>query len=236
MFNNKSFKIPRFISILLVVIITVAVCAVFILDITVFAIDRLSPYNLSCGVASRNIFGGLELENVRFGPKTRSSSGAGDFEISVGNVKIKLKEISVFYRRQIVLDCLFEQTLFEGDLANALSRQTNDALAASFDDAREYEKIKFKFLTNKNFIEISGFNAESKNIKISGDYAYFKRQKNVRMDIKIAFSPEIIGTFEDDFIKKNMLSMDPDGWHSTIIEYKGNPELLKAISTVIIPG
>lgn len=236
MHNNKYFKIPRCVSILLVIIITVAVCAFFIFDITVFAIDRLSPYNLSCKVTSRNIFGGLELENVRFGPKTHSFSGAGGFEISAGNVKIKLKEMSVFFRRQIVLDCLFEQTLFEGDLANALSRQTNDVLAASFDGAHKYEKIKFKFLTNKNFIEISGFNAESKNIKISGDYAYFKRQKNVRMDITIAFSPEMFGTFEDDFIRKNMLSMDSDGWYSTIIEYKGNPELLKAISTVIIPG
>ena len=208
----------------------------FIPEVMVFAIDCFSPYNLSCKVTSRNIFDGLELENVRFGPKTRSSSGAGNFEISAGNVKIKLKEMSVFYRRQIVLDCLFEQTLFEGDLANVLSRQRNDVLAASFDGAHKYKKIIFTFLTNKNFVEISGFNAESKDIKVSGEYTYFKRQENVRMNVKVAFSPEVFSTFEDDFIRGNMLSMDSDGWYSTIIEYKGNPELLKAISTVIIPG
>jgi len=235
MFNNKTFKIPRFISIFLVIILTAAVCVFFIFDITVFAIDRFSPYNLSCKITSRNIFGGLELENVRFGSKTRSSFGAGSFEISAQNVKLKLEEMSIFFQRKIVLDCLLEQTLFEGAAGDVLSAGTSDVLAASFDGAREYRKIKFKFLLNEKFVEISGFNAESKDIKVSGDYAYFKRQKNVRMDVKVAFSPEVFGTFEGDFIKENMLSIDSDGWYSTIIEYKGNPELLKAISTVIIP-
>lgn len=235
MHNNKSFKIPRFVFILLVMGLATAICILFMFDLVIFTIDRFSPYNLSCKVTNGNIFNEMECKNVRFGSRSNSHGEGPDFQINVQNVKLKLDGKSLFTRGRIELDCLLEETLFESAPGDVLSAGANDVLAASFDGKREYEVIKFKLLLDKKLVKISGFVAESEDIKVSGDYAYFKRQKDVRMNVKVAFSPKIISTFKDDFITKNMLSVDPDGWYSTMIEYNGNPELLKAISQIIIP-
>jgi len=236
MFSIKLFKIPRFVFVCLTIILVVVVSVLYMLDIAVFAVNHFSPYDLDCGIFSRNIFNSLELEDVRFRDKTNQSDKSGSFEIRAKNIKLKLELTPLFTRRQILLDCRVEKAFFKGDFSDVLSDQTNNILSASFGSGGESFEIEFRVLADDDSIKILEFNATSRDVSVGGAYTYFQRQKAVRMNVKIAFSPKIIATFEDDFIKKNMLSLDPDGWYRTIIEYKGNPELLKALSTVVIPG
>ncbi len=236
MFSIKLFKVPRFVFVVLTIISVVVGCALYLLDIAVFAVNHFSPYDLDCGIVSRNIFNSLELEDVRFRDKANQSDKSGSFEIRAENIKLKLELTPLFTRRQILLGCRVEKALFKGDFRDVLSDQTNNILSESFGSFGEYFEIEFRFLSDDDSINVLGFNAKSRDISVGGAYTYFQRQKVVRMNVKIAFSPKIIATFEDDFIKKNMLSLDPDGWYRTAIEYKGNSELLKALSTVVIPG
>jgi len=235
MFSIKLFKIPRFVFVFLTIILVIGVCVIYLLDIAVFAVNHFSPYDLECGIFSRNIFKSLELEDVRFRDKANQSDKSGNFEIRAENIKLKLEWASLFTLRQILLDCRVEKALFKGDFRDVLSDQTNNILSASFDSKGEYFEIEFRFLADNDSINILGFNAKSRDVNVVGVYTYFQRQKAVRMNVKIAFSPKIIAVLEDDFIKKNMLSLDSDGWYRTAIEYKGNPELLKALSKVVIP-
>jgi hypothetical protein len=105
---------------------------------------------------------------------------------------------------------------------------SDNILTFLFARGQKYQKIRFKAFLDKNTVKISDFTAFSPNIRMKGDYTLVKDKNEIFVELKLSFSPEMAEKLQDN-VKDEVLSLDEDGWYSTVISYKGNRLFLTAI-------
>ena len=53
-------------------------------------------------------------------------------------------------------------------------------------------------------------------------------RNKANIDLKLSVSPEIAEKIAPD-IRRNVLTLEDDGWYSTVINYSGSPVFLRAL-------
>ena len=127
--------------------------------------------------------------------------------------------------KRFIFACKMDNVAFNSKTAVP---QLADAQAKAFGSDQKYENVEFTLRLDKDIFNLTAFNAVSPDIRMKGEYSYFRKKGEIAVDLKISFSPAMALTFEKN-IRKNVLSLEDNGWYSTVISYKGNPALLKAL-------
>lgn len=92
-----------------------------------------------------------------------------------------------------------------------------------------YPELRFSITVNKNILHISDLELISDNVKIEGEYLNVKDKDEVLIDITISISDELYGKMPEAVKTMGLADESEEGWHSTVLSYKGNPAFLKAL-------
>lgn len=184
-----------------------------------FALKFFPKYVLNYTSWNGTLFRENKIRDLSFFDKD------GNFGIKSENVELYLKMRELIKEKKFILNCEMSEVFF----TIKQDEKTFDNIhAVLFDPNRRYKNVKFTLSLDKENLNILDFNAESRNVKINGNYAFFKPKNKVTLEFKVSFSPEISAQF-GDVIKQGALSQDDNGWYSTVISFKGNALLLKAL-------
>lgn len=111
---------------------------------------------------------------------------------------------------------------------------SDDIFSIPFKPEQKYSRMGLVVTLGRNLVKVTDFSARSKDVKMTGASTYLRDRNDISVYFKISFSPEISATFPED-LRKHALSLDDDGWYSTVIDYKGNALFLKALYSLAIP-
>lgn len=216
--RKKTIRATLIMILPLAVIIAIALF-IFSDRLTTFCIERTTGYSLSYDKWQGSVFDSVKIEGMDLKVQDKG------FSILADNMKMDIEELNVLGSRKINLTCdmkgvtflLKEEDKSSGNMMYMLSGSNN-----------KYEKVRFKLFFNNDKFKITEFEAQSENIKVSGDYDLNKEKDEISVDIKISISSEMAEKLGDD-VRNNVLTLEDDGWYSTIINYNGNPVFLKAL-------
>ena len=218
----------RVLAVFLIILFSVSWAVIFFDRVGAFYINHFTDFRFEYDEWGPSI---LDRSNIKGAHIVLKGSGAG---IRAGDIQFDFNAVKWIIDREAVLSCQMKGVTFEVDEEEVPRLLSPDSiLAIPFNSLQEYDSISFKLFSNSKVIQLSGFNAHSENIRMKGDYSLFKDRDEVSVDFKISFSPEFSASFNED-IRENVLSLGEDGWYSTIINYKGNALLLKALYTFTI--
>ncbi|MFH1395126.1 MAG: hypothetical protein ABIH09_03115 [Candidatus Omnitrophota bacterium] len=223
--NNHKY---RFFKIVIFSFLLAFLPILFFDKIITFIINNFTDYKLTYAHWGNSIFDRKDIKELQVHAKN------GKFDIYAEQVNIDLTGLDLFKNPRVAFVCKMSGVKFIKNETTLLPKG-DKMLAFSFEPGRIYENISFNGLVDRKLFEITGFKADSKSIKIEGNYTFDKVLSSVFLDVKLSFSPEIITAMDDNFIKTNMLSLEANGWYSASIEYKGNQELLKAVYDFVLP-
>lgn len=191
--------------------------------IAVFAVNNFTSCKVSYSrwhghLLGKSLVDDLVLEVRTKGIKITAKSAEIDIDVK-GSLK----------SRTLILDAGMRNVELFG-LAGKKSGITlpNNVLAIPFSPGHLYDTVSFHIVAGRKVFALSRFEALSADTRIEGDFTFLKDRQEVDMDIKVSFSPEIAEMLPGD-IRGRVLSVDPDGWYSTVIDYKGNVVFLKAL-------
>ncbi len=152
-------------------------------------------------------------------------------------ITAKAEKVSVVLRgrrsiseRTLIADCVIEGLRVGLKDKNALmdAGDPGSILDVPFWADQKFRQVRFTVYYNEFLFEIEQFDADSKDIKMSGEVVYKKPEDRVSLDMNISVSPTIAGTIPGD-IREKILTPEKDGWWGTIISFKGPAVLLKAV-------
>ncbi|MBU0682823.1 MAG: hypothetical protein ABIH85_01770 [Candidatus Omnitrophota bacterium] len=217
-----------FLKVLIFSFLLAFLAILFFDKIVTFVINNCTAYRVTYAQWGDSIFRRSKIKELEIHGKD------GKFDVYVKEMRINVTSLVLFKNPQLEFFCKMSGVKFISNETSILP-PGDRVLAFSFESGRTYENISFNTLINRKLFKITGFKADSKNIKIEGNYTFDKVPSNVFLGVKLSFSPEIITAMDDNFIKKGMLSLEDDGWYSASIEYNGNHELLKAMYDFVLP-
>lgn len=210
--------------VLVLVILAGSILFVFADKIAAFSVDHLTEYRLSYDKWG-NPFDRSQVEGMLVEVKDK---GIG-LHAKEANFHLQLNELLT--KRELVVYCEFKE-VSPVVLGKTQPTETgSDILAIPFSAGQVYGDVDFTLTFTGDTLRISSFRAISKDVRVTGDYVLFMKKDNISVDIKISFSPELSAQIDED-LRKNILSPDEGGWYSTVINYKGNPLLLKALYSI----
>ncbi|MFH1305265.1 MAG: hypothetical protein ABIH74_02540 [Candidatus Omnitrophota bacterium] len=190
--------------------------------LAVFYADHFTECSVTYEEWRGTVFNGAEIRGMRLELPGKVFAARGE------KCFFKIDTHRLLTRRQIVLDCKMEGVSFSRENNKESLSFYDDVLMIPFSSELEYGDVSFVITARSGVLEISDLRADSKNVRMSGSYVHFRGSGEVRLELKISFSPDMAADF-DDAIKENVLSPDEDGWYSTVISYRGNALLLKAL-------
>ncbi|MGB2598825.1 MAG: hypothetical protein WBC99_00065 [Candidatus Omnitrophota bacterium] len=208
----------------LLIIALICFSGFFFLDrIIIFSLNNFTDFEISYDRLKGTVFRVLEADGLRV------RTGENEIGISANKAFLSLEKKQLFERRKVMFDCVLQDARFlpkEKDKIDVTSEE--NVLAVPFSPEQEYEKITFSACVDKKTIEILNFKADSRDILMEGSCVFSKNTDRIALDWKISFSPEVSSSLPED-VRSGVLSLDENGWYSTIISYKGNMLMLKAL-------
>lgn len=213
----------------LLVVIFVSACFLFIGPIATFSINHFTDYSLAYQKWAGSPFETSRIDDMLIGVKDKGI-GARAKE---ANFKLDLTKL--IDERKLSIDCDFTGVSFvtvgsvsedPASLANMLA--SGDVFSIPFSSNQLYGDVSFTLILDAKTLTVTGFNATSKDVKVTGDYVFNRDKESVSVDVKISVSPELSAMINED-VRNNILSPDEGGWYSAVINFKGNPLLLKAL-------
>ncbi len=224
---NRSWLRYALIAFLTILVVLSAIF-IFFDRVAAFYVNRFTDYRFAYDKWGAGPFDRSDIENARIALK---GSEAG---IRAREIHFDFDIYRWLAEREIALSCQMKDVFFEVKGENVPRLFPADSvLAKPFGPDQKYDRIEFRFFSDKKETRLSNFRARSDDIKVTGDYTFLKEKDEVSVDFKISFSPEFSSSFDEN-IRENVLSVDEDGWYSTIINYKGNALLLKALYSFTI--
>jgi hypothetical protein len=215
--------VNKFIITLLIVVL-ICFSGFFFLDrIVIFSLNNFTDFEISYDRLKGTVFGVLEADGLRV------RTGENEIGISANKAFLSLKTRQLFEKRKVIFDCVLQDARFlpKGKDKIGVTSEEN-VLAVPFSPEHKYEKITFSAYIDRKILEILNFKADSRDILMEGNCVFSKNTDRIALDWKISFSPEASSSLPED-VRNGVLSLDEDGWYSTIISYKGNILMLKAL-------
>jgi hypothetical protein len=188
-----------------------------------FVVNNFTEYNVSYSKWEGHLFGKSHIKDLAFEVKSKGIK----VKAATAYLDINIKES--IDKKSLILEARLEKVEFSGlmEKKQAITLQ-NNVLAIPFAPGHIYDSISFYVSSGKDIFTLAGFKALSEDAKVEGDFTFFKLREEVDMDIKMSFSPKLAGILPGD-MRDRVLSLDADGWYSTVIDYKGNVVFLKAL-------
>jgi hypothetical protein len=208
---------------LLAIIIIYFLGFFFFEGLLVTSINLFTDYKIAYDKEKGCIFRGSELRGLRI------KTGGNKFGLLAEKALFNLRVGQSLKEGRLILDCDMQGVKFASKEKKKPEASFEDnILAIPFSPEQEYKEITFTVLANKKTLEILDFDAYSPDVQMRGDCIFFKNKDDISLNLKISFSPKISATFPDD-VKGGVLSLDEGGWYSTVISYKGNVMMLRAL-------
>ena len=203
--------------------ITLLFGAFFLDRILAFSFNQLTGYEVSYDHWKVDLFGRNRVEKMVMWIHDKNVT------ISADKALFSFNLISLLKKNELFVNCELRGVKFDWDTeAEGNIAPDENIFSTLFSSRQVYDKVVFKFLMNKNEMNVSAARADSRDIRVKGDYSYFRAEDKISVFVEILFSPELTKTFEKDMIE-NVLSLSDDGWYGTVIDYKGNPTFLLAL-------
>ena len=216
------------------VIIILSVCIIsFFISIYFFTdkifalyINNFTDYKISYSKSEKSSFNKRTFFSLNIKYK--------DFSIKIDKLILDIKSLNIINNYKIKVVFFVENLFLQSTEKNKNNKKEvfDNIQNILFYSKEKYNKINFSLKLSKGKLIFDNIFLESKNIKINGNYHYFSRKEVIDCDLKFLFSPDILSKFSN-IIKNNMLSKDESGWFGTILSYKGNAKLIKAVCSFL---
>lgn len=216
-------------KLLMLLLITVSFISSIILfsdRIASFYINNFTAYNINYdkwGISplNRSDIYGLEL----------SIEGRG-MTVKVDSVRFDINFRETIKSRSLVFSCELNGLSLEQPDKEVSAMPGSGGLLSSFDPSDIiFDRIDLSAQIGRDKYKVTDFKASSKDIRLVGDCEYLNASEYISIDLKISFSTAFFEPFPDSLFKK-ALTYDEQGWYSTVINYKGNILLLKAMYSI----
>ncbi len=217
------FKKKHFIIILAAVICILA-SGFFLLfdDIIIYSVRRVSGYDLSFSVWEKSLTGTNYLHDLKILIPEQNVSVAA----SRGDVNFDIERY--LKKREISADFLLEDVVLRKIEISQGDTDDTSLYDLFLGEGQKFNSLSSDIFFDGNTFSISDLYADSSDIKVSGNCEFSDGWNTADIDIKISISPVLARTMSKD-IRDNVLFEEDNGWYTTIISYKGNSVLLKAL-------
>ncbi|MFH1877870.1 MAG: hypothetical protein ABH883_03590 [Candidatus Omnitrophota bacterium] len=229
-----SHKNRRFTVAVLILAFFLAVAALSFLyfsfdKIVLFFINNYTEYRVSCGKWEGGMISRLDILDVTV------ESEKMKFSISAGKISI-VPDMKLIKNKQLLLECVIDDvSILSRDKAGQDMNLSQNFMSVLMKTGNKFDRVSFFILFEKSIIKITDLKAFSRDIHISGDSVFRTDGREVELNLQISFSPALVATLDKN-LRDNVLSLDAGGWYSTVINYKGNPLLLKAFYSLTLGG
>lgn len=202
----------------------VGVTACFFMErVAVLAVNSFTGYRISYSEWKGHLLGKNDIEGLVFEVKDRN------IQVKAKTSKLDINVKESMAKKAIILDVSLENVEIIGLIGEKAGMElANNVLSIPFSAGHVYDSISFHVSAGEQVFALTGFKALADDARIEGDFTYSRDRQEVDMDVKISFSPAMADKLPGD-IKERVLSLDADGWYSTVIDYKGNVVFLKAL-------
>ncbi|MCK5451260.1 MAG: hypothetical protein KAI70_05805 [Candidatus Omnitrophica bacterium] len=218
----------KLVKVLLIFGILVALPAFFFDKIIILFVDQFTEYDLSFRSLDIGLSGCGRMEQVSLSVKDKSTV------INAGEILFFYSILDVLKNKKVDVDCEVKNVIIDHPLDRTKETTFFDNIIfRSFSPENKHNKVLFKFTVDEERVKISNFKADSKDIRIMGEYTYFKNADQIEVLVEILLSPEFAGQFEEN-IRDNVLTVNDDGWYGTVIDYQGNPDFLLAVYALTV--
>ena len=213
----------KFIFTLLIIALIITLSVLFLDRIVTFSVNHLTDYEISYEKWKNILSGTSEIDALHVASKGNKLGISAEKVFFNVRFKESLKE------KKLIVDCTLQGARFTDESGSEeAAAPEEDILAMPFSPDHRYDKITLTAYLDTNVLEVSDFKATSKDILMEGDCVFIKNTDNISLDWKISFSPQLSGSLPED-LRSAVLSHDGEGWYSTVISYKGNVFMLKAL-------
>jgi len=209
-------------GILIASVAAAVICVLTVVNLkrlALFSVNHFSGHQISCVGWRGNPLGRSTMEGL-------SVILEGGGKISAEKALLDLNAGKLLRERAVVLSCELSGVSFIPKPGETVSPE--GVMAALYDPAQKYEKVKLDLFLDGDITRVSDFSADSTDMRLSGDYTLRRGSDNVNIDLKISFSPAAVSEMGEGAAAK-ILYPDENGWRSTVINYKGNALFLKAL-------
>jgi hypothetical protein len=205
----------------LAAIFIAAGCSAFIFAdrIFSFAVNNFTDYHISYQRWGESPFD----RKVLFSPVLELRDRG--IALKAEKAEFEIDAAKLLKNRQVSLGCSFDNATFE---LSGAKGDLHDIVGLILSPGQLFGNIRFLMLADSKEIAIRSLYGESEDIRIEGDYLFKRDNTYVSLDIKLSVSPSLASLVAED-IRSSVLTLDDDGWYSTIIDYRGNPIFLKAL-------
>jgi len=216
----------RLLSVFAVIVILLSLTFFYVDRIAVFFINQYTGYNLSYKEWSRPSLNTAELGEVYLELEDPGLA------IRAEKASLTLEGRRSFAEKKLILACEMRGLSFVSSDPAGEDKSTDvNILEVPFHADQKYESIQFVVYLGDKTVKVEGMKALSRDVNMTGEYAYDANDGSVAIKLKISFSPELAASFADN-VRENVLAPDEDGWYSTVIDYKGPAVLLKALYSI----
>ncbi len=222
-------KIKSIFIVSTVLILTAVICSVFYFDkVIAFSVNHFTPYKIAY-TKWKNPFG--------------EESSIDDFRLELPDeglfIDAKKAEIRanwklLFFANTLKLDCKFQDATisFKGGEKGSVKTADEEFLNALTGKDQIYDRVNFFIFKNKEELDIKNFLATSGGVVVIGDCVYKNKKEDISLNVKISVSSDIYNSLPED-LRDKILSADEDNRYSTVIDYKGNITLLRALYSLM---
>lgn len=222
--NTTARILLVFFAIILLAALATSLAAYFYTErAATFVVNNFTDYNVSYSKWEGHLLGESHIKDLVFEVKKKGIK----VKAAAAYLDINIKES--IHKKALILEARLEKVEFSGLMGEKqVITLQNNVLAIPFSPGHVYDSISFNVSAGEDIFTLAGFKALSEDAKVEGDFTFFRISEEVDMDIKMSFAPKLAGMLPGD-MRDRALSLDADGWYSTVIDYKGNVVFLKAL-------
>ena len=202
------------------VLLFVILSGLFLDKIVAVYIDTFTPYKITY---------------TRWGtPLNRMNMNGMTLLLKKQGVTVTAEKVSIApYWRVILREKAFKAHIHLKDVKLAIKGEEGtgssgtDYMNMLSPPGHVYKSVDLVIKNDADTFEVSSFKAVSDSISVTGECVLYKEEENISLDFKISVSRDMYNKLASD-IRDKLLSPDGDRY-STVINYKGNVTLLRAL-------
>ena len=196
---------------------------VFFDNVFTYSVSRFTDYDISFVQWNKAIFGKNKMRGLRILSKEHDlivKAESAEIFIDIGKF-LKEKKMFVDFELKGV-----SFSYLDGSSSYDLSGNSLYSIFVGPD--QKFNSIHSILLWENETFSISDLNADSQNIKVFGNCLFSDSGENANIDIKLSISPTLASELSPEVIGRVLVQED-SRWYTTIINYKGNTVLLRAL-------
>ncbi|RLJ02405.1 MAG: hypothetical protein DRP08_04580 [Candidatus Aenigmatarchaeota archaeon] len=208
-------RLPRPLVVIILFLVLTAMVLANLQVIAAFVVDRFTGYQVSWTGWHGNPFGKSSAETFTF---RIPDSG---MTLNAAHADMFFRKRDFFDRNVLAWDILLRDVVFTRDPEHGNVPAANPILSVPFDSGWKYSKMAFTVTMTATTVEISGFDADSEAIRLTGAMELAKRSGDISIEFALYMSPDAAEEKMGGF--KDMLFQEKDnGWYGSNFRITGN--------------